>query len=153
MGTIAGLDKKTSKIAVFCYFLAMILWAVKYLRKILPIIFWNFTMFQYKLEQPQVKRNVITSKGNLVYELPHELPNGLRLRILGNVELLGRSQIWLQIQPSNQSPLQKFNFGISIQRACKSKYQTFLVLSSFTGFLNFVSNILPKIVEEANSWS
>ena len=97
MGTIAGLDKKTSKISVFCYFLAMVLWAVKYLRKILAIIFWNFTMFQYKLEWPQVKRNVITSKGNLVYELPHELPNGLRLRILGNVELLGRSQIWLQI--------------------------------------------------------
>ena len=46
------------------------------------IIFWNFTMFYYRLDEPQVKRNVISSKANLVYELPHKLPNDLRLKDL-----------------------------------------------------------------------
>ena len=34
----------------------------------------------------------ISSKANLVYELP----NNLRLRILGNKEILGKSQIWVE---------------------------------------------------------
>ena len=29
---------------------------------------------------PQVKRKAIISKQHVIYELPHELPNGLRLR-------------------------------------------------------------------------
>ena len=76
----------------------------------------------------------------LVYELPHEL----RLRILGNKEILGKCQIW--VQTSAQSPFQKLNFGNSIQKTLKSRYQTFLVLSSFTGFLYFVPNFLSTIV-------
>ena len=32
----------------------------------------------------QVKRNVIISYKHGIYELPHEFPNDLRLRILGN---------------------------------------------------------------------
>ena len=58
---------------------------------IMVIIFWNFTMFYYRPDEPQVKRNVISSKVNLVYALPHELPNDLRLKILGNKEILGKS--------------------------------------------------------------
>ena len=37
-------------------------------------------MILYRSDQPQVKRNVISSTENLVYKLPHELPNDLRLR-------------------------------------------------------------------------
>ena len=33
---------------------------------------------------PQVKRRVIISNKHGTYELPHELPNDIRLRILGN---------------------------------------------------------------------
>ena len=80
----------------------------------------------------------------MVYEFPHKLPNDLRLRILGNKEILGKSQIW--VEPSAQSPFQKLNFGSSSQKTCKSRYQTFLVLPSFTGFVYFVPNILPRIV-------
>ena len=36
--------------------------------------------------------------------------------------------------------------GNSSQKTRKSRYQTFLVLSSFTGFLYFVANILSEIV-------
>ena len=35
-------------------------------------------MFQYRPDEPQVKRNMISSKANLVYELPHALANDLR---------------------------------------------------------------------------
>ena len=81
---------------------------------------------------------------NLVYELPHELPNELRHRILGNKEILGKCQIW--VQTSAQSPFQKLNFGNSIQKTLKSRYQTFIVLPSFTGFLYFVPSFLSRIV-------
>ena len=82
----------------------------------------------------------------MVYELPHELQNDLRLRILGKKEILGHSQIWLKTKPSAQCPLQKLNFGNSSEKTSKIRYQTFLSLSSFTGFLYFVPNILPRIV-------
>ena len=36
---------------------------------------------------------MISSIANLVPELPHELPKDLRLTILGNQEILGKSQI------------------------------------------------------------
>ena len=49
---------------------------------ILVIICWNFTVFWYRSASPQVKRNLISSIANLVYELPHELRNNVRLRIL-----------------------------------------------------------------------
>ena len=55
------------------------------------IIFWNFAIFQYRPDEPKVKRNVISRKANLVYELPHALPNDLRLRVLGKKKILGKS--------------------------------------------------------------
>ena len=44
-------------------------------------------MSQYRLDLRQVKRALISSTTNLVYELPRELPNDLRLgfRKLGNI--------------------------------------------------------------------
>ena len=53
------------------------------------------------------------------------------------------------METSAQSPFQKLSFGSSSQKARKSRYQTFLVLSSFTGFLSFVPNILPSIVDKS----
>ena len=44
----------------------------------------------------QVKRTVVSSTANLGCEFPHELPNDLRLRILGNKEILEKSQIWVE---------------------------------------------------------
>ena len=43
-------------------------------------------MFYQIFLPPQVKRSAIISNKQGVYELPHELPNALRLRILGNKE-------------------------------------------------------------------
>ena len=53
----------------------------------------------------------------------------------------------METYPSAQSLLQKLNFGSSSQITRKSRYQTFLALSSFTGFLYPVPNILPRIVD------
>ena len=83
------------------------------------------------LKRKQVKRNVISIIANLVYELPHELPNDLR-----KISNLG-GEIF---------PPQKLSFGSSSQKTRKSRYQTFLVMSRFTGFLYSVPNTLPRIV-------
>ena len=78
------------------------------------------------------------------------------LKILGNKEMLGKSQIWVETL-SAQSPFQKLNFGKSIPKKRKSRYQTFLDLSSFTRFLYFVPNILSRTValsgEFVSIWS
>ena len=80
------------------------------------------------------------------HELPHKLPNGLRVKILGNYEILEKCQIWVETQASAQSPLQKLNFENSCQQTGKIRSQLFEVLSNFTGFLYFVPNIFPRIV-------
>ena len=44
----------------------------------------------------KVNRNAVSSIADLVYELPHQLPNDLRFRILGKKKILGKSQIWVE---------------------------------------------------------
>ena len=48
------------------------------------IIFRNFSMFYQTFLSPQVKSCAIITYKHGMYELPHQLPNDLRLRILGN---------------------------------------------------------------------
>ena len=95
---------------------------------------------------------MVSSTANLVYEFSQELPKELRLRILGNKEILGTSQIWVETYPSAHSLFQKLNSVNSSQKTRKSRYQTFLGLSSFTRFLYFVPNILSRIVSENKYW-
>ena len=89
---------------------------------------------------------MVFSIANSVHELSYELPNNLRLGILGNKKILGNFQILMETEPSAQSPFQQLNVGNSSLKARKSRYQTFLDPSSFTGFLYFVPNILTRIV-------
>ena len=63
-------------------------------------------MFYQNFISPQVKRIVIISNKNGI----NELPNDIRLRILGNQERLIRSQILLELQPSARSFSQNENF-------------------------------------------
>ena len=39
-----------------------------------------------------MKQSVIISNKQVIYELPEEMPNNLRLRILGNWQRSGKSQ-------------------------------------------------------------
>ena len=51
----------------------------------------------------QVKRSMIVSNKHSIYKLPHELLNDFRLRILRNWESSGKSQNFIELQPSAQS--------------------------------------------------
>ena len=55
-------------------------------------IFLEFLILYQFFFSPQVKRGVIISNKHSIYELPQELPNHLRLGILGNYERSGKSQ-------------------------------------------------------------
>ena len=79
---------------------------VKNSQPILVIIFRNFTTFQYRFNSKQLKRSLMSSITNLVCELPWELPNDLRFKILEKQEIS-------DTQPSDQSPIQKLNFDNS----------------------------------------
>ena len=91
--------------------------------------------------------NNISSITNLVHESPHELPNDLRPRILGNQEILEKCQMWVQTQPNAQSSFQKLNVDHSCQKTCKIRYYIFEVLPNFIVSLYFVPNILSRIVD------
>ena len=41
-------------------------------------------MFYQAFLSPKVKRSTVISNKHVIYELPNELPNDLKLRILGN---------------------------------------------------------------------
>ena len=63
---------------------------------------WDFTS-TYNLGQNilelynvLVQIRLTTIKKNMIRELPHELPSNLNLRILGNKEILGKSEIWVE---------------------------------------------------------
>ena len=47
-------------------------------------------MFYERPDEPQLIRNLISIIANLVYDFPHALPNDIRLRILGNKEILAK---------------------------------------------------------------
>ena len=113
---------------------------------ILAIIFWHFWIIPLRPDSPQVKRYLLSSISNLVHELPHELPNVLKLRILGNYKILEKCQIRMETQPSAQSSFQKLNVDNSCKRTRKIRYYIVKVLSNFTAFFEFVTNIFSRIV-------
>ena len=55
--------------------------------------------------------------------------------------------MWVGMQLSAQSLLQKLNVDSSCQKTRKIRYYIFKFLSNFTVFLYFVSNILIRIVD------
>ena len=120
------------------------------------IIFLDFSMFYQIFLSPQVKRWVIITYKNGMYKLPHNLPNDLKLRILGNQEISGKCLNFIESQPSAQSPRQNKSFvnisrkllkkEIKLFRLCpisdqnQSQSQIFCALLSLETF--FDSNLL-----------
>ena len=121
-------------------------WNFKNRSAILVIIFWHFLIIQLTSESAQVKRYLISAVTNLVHKLPHELPNDLRLTILGNQEILEKCQMWVQTQPNAQSSFQKLNVDNSCQKTRKIRYYIFETLPNFIVSLHFLLNILSRIV-------
>ena len=73
---------------------------------IMDKIFEDFLIFYQIFFSPQVKRSMIVSNKHSICKLPHELPNNFRVRILPNWESSGKSQNFIELQPSAQSPHQ-----------------------------------------------
>ena len=63
-------------------------------------------MFSQIFLSPQVKRGTIITYKHAIHELPNELPNNLRLRILGNQEISEKCLSSIEWYPSAQSPWQ-----------------------------------------------
>ena len=61
------------------------------------IMFWNILIDEKILFWPQVERSVIISDKHGIYKLPHELPNDLKLRILGNKEISGKYKNFIEL--------------------------------------------------------
>ena len=59
----------------------------RYLATISFVIFWDFSMFYQIFFSSQMKRCANITYKHCFYELPHELPKDLRLRILGSWEI------------------------------------------------------------------
>ena len=142
---------------------------------ILAIIFWNFTMFQYRSDLPKVKRNLISNIAKLVCQLPHELPNDLGLQkirkykkmsILGGAQFpvsLSEIKLWQQQQQISKFYCSVQFYWISLFcskyfiRDCLSKqafgYKTAQCPSNFILFRHFlklhsISSIFNKNVKQ-----
>ena len=63
-------------------------------------------MFYKNFVSPQVKQCAIITNEHGIYELPHELPNDLRLRILQNQERSGNFLKLIEPEPIAQSSFQ-----------------------------------------------
>ena len=57
----------------------------------------------------------------------------------------------METEPSTQSPFNKLALVVAVKKKTrKNRYQFFLFLSSFTGFLHFVPNNVSRIVRHPN---
>ena len=56
----------------------------------MEIILWDFLMLYQISFSGQMKGSAVITNNQGVYELPHNLPNKLRLMILGNYENSGK---------------------------------------------------------------
>ena len=79
-------------------------------------------MFYQIFRSPQMKRGTIISNKQGIHELPQELQNDLRLKVLGNQEIRGISQNSTELQPRNQPHFQNDSFvNTAKKNAEKSK--------------------------------
>ena len=61
-----------------------------HLSPIISMIFWDFLMFYQIFLSPQVKRCPIIAYKHSVYKFPHELPNDLTPKKLGNIKKVSK---------------------------------------------------------------
>ena len=79
-------------------------------------------MFNQIFLSPQVKRWTIITHKDDIYELPHELPNDLRLRKLGNIRKLSKPhRMAIPGYPSAQAPCQNESFVKSRRKLLKNR--------------------------------
>ena len=110
--------------------------------RIIFIIFWDLLTFYQISHSWQVKRCVIITYKHGIYEILHELPIDLRLRILGYLEISGKCLNFIEWYTSVQSSCQFENFINPSKKTLKNRKLTFLVVRYFSWELECVSSIL-----------
>ena len=100
------------------------------------------------LEQNRILVIMFSNFTNLVYELPNEV----RLRILGNKEILGISQIWVKTQPSAKFPFQKSKLWQQQSKNIQNQISNFSFPVQFYWVSLFFSNILLRIEPWLNTF-
>ena len=115
------------------------------MQTILFIIIWDFLTVEQTFLSPQMKRSMIISNKHGIYMLPYDLKKDVRMRILGNQEISGKSQNFKELLPNVWSPSRNGNLVITIKNLLKNRNLTFPVVLYFTWELKFVSNILTSI--------
>ena len=88
-------------------------------------IFWDFLMLYQIILLPQVKRCAIITYKHDIYELPHELLNDLKLRILGNQKISGKRLNFIEWYPSAQSSCQIKILSILAKNSWKIEIRLF----------------------------
>ena len=71
---------------------------------------------------------------HIVYQLPHELLNDLRLRILKNKEIFKKKWKSVQIEPSAQSFIQKLDFCKAVKNYAEAAIKIFRSCPIFLDF-------------------
>ena len=93
-------------------------------------------------DSTQVKWYMKSSTKNVVHELPVKFPNNLRLRILGNQEIVEKFQKWVEAELSTQPPFQeKFLLLVVknyIKTGIKVSYPVQFCLISWNCVINFI---------------
>ena len=93
--------------ALFAFFLPRAPAVTGVQSEIADIILSNISRSWYRFDLLQAKRYLIFSTKNIVYKLPPVLLNDLRLRILENWEIFGKSQNWVKTDSRAYSLFQK----------------------------------------------
>ena len=109
---------------------------------IILIILWDSLIFYQILLSPKMKRCTIITYRHGIYELPHELPKDLKLRILGNWEILAKCLHCIKWYSSAHSFCQNKNFVNTSKTLPKNGNKTFPVVCYFIWKLELVSDIL-----------
>ena len=73
---------------------------VKSIQTIMVLTFWDFLIFHQFFILPQVKWSVFIGNKNDIYKMSYKLQSNLRFRILGNWEVLEKSQDFMELQSS-----------------------------------------------------
>ena len=97
--------------------------------KILVIIFFNFTVFQYRSDSPQVKLYWRHGTANFVQELPNEMLNDLRIRIFRNQKMLKNAKFWFTHSVVSRVSSRNQTLAIAVEKHTKKKPSFFLVQS------------------------
>ena len=82
---------------------------------------------------------------NIVYELPRELSNDVRLRILRNYKILGKCQDWVEIEPSALLCSRYKNFVMAVKNYAETVIKFFCSCHNLYDFFTLVDIFCPGL--------